>query len=111
MRGAQALGALAGVASALAMLSGCAAYRVYQKCGYNGCPGDQQISVEVRALLSQHAELLPPNLIYVQTLDGVVYLSGQVATELQRDTATAVAREAPGVRDAVDMIALEYQGW
>jgi osmotically-inducible protein OsmY len=43
-------------------------------------------------------------------VDGVVYLNGEVATELQRDTATALAREVPGARQVVDMIALEYQG-
>jgi osmotically-inducible protein OsmY len=91
-------------------LTGCAAYRAYEKCGYNGCPGDQQISDQVRAQLRQHTELLPPNLIYVHTVDGVVYLNGEVATELQRDTATTLAREVPGARQVVDMIALEYQG-
>ena len=93
------------------MLSGCADYRTtYERCGYHGCAGDRQISDQVQALLRQHAELLPPNLIYVHTMDGVVYLSGQVATDLQRDTAVAVARQASGAREVVDMIALEYQG-
>jgi len=92
------------------VLTGCAAYRLYEKCGYDGCPGDHEISDQVRARLQQHTELLPPNLIYVHTLDGVVYLNGQVATELQRDTATDLAREVPGERGVVDLIALEYQG-
>jgi osmotically-inducible protein OsmY len=94
----------------MTLLTGCTAYRAYEKCGYDGCPGDQQISHQVRASLRQHTELLPPNLIYVHTVDGVVYLNGQVATELQRDAAVAVAREVPGAREVVDMIALEYQG-
>ena len=97
--------------AALAVLPGCAAYRAYEKCGYRGCPGDQEVSEQVRALLREHTELLPPNLIYVHTVDGVVYLDCQVATDLQRDTAVAVARQAPGAREVVDMIALEFQGW
>jgi osmotically-inducible protein OsmY len=48
--------------------------------------------------------------VYVQTLNRVVYLSGQVATELQRLTAESVAQGAPGVRRVVDNIALTYEG-
>jgi BON domain len=93
-----------------AALSGCAAYGTFEKCGYSGCPGDAQISAAVRARLNEHPALGPPNLIYVKTLDGVVYLSGQVATELQRATADTVAQEAPGAVKVVDIIGLEYNG-
>ena len=91
-------------------LGGCAAYSAYRKCGYQGCPGDAQITVEVRSLLDQHAELGPPNQLYVHTLDRVVYLSGQVATDLQRDTAAAVAHQASGARQVIDIIGLSYTG-
>jgi osmotically-inducible protein OsmY len=91
-------------------LSGCAAFETYRKCGLSGCPGDAQITAAVHALLGTHTELGPPNELYVQTLDGVVYLSGQLATGLQRDTAEALARRAPGARGVVDTIALEYNG-
>lgn len=93
-----------------AALAGCAEFRLVQKCGIHGCPGDAQISAEVRTLLDRHTELRAPNLIYVQTLDRVVYLSGQVATELQRDTADSVAAQASGVRRVVDIIGLSYNG-
>lgn len=92
------------------VLCGCAAYHAYRKCGAAGCPGDAQITAEVRSLLSQHSELGPPNEVYVQTLDRVVYLSGQLATGQQRDTAEALARHAPGERGVVDTISLEYNG-
>ena len=46
----------------------------------------------------------------MQTLDGVVYLTGQVATDLQRDRAEAVAREASGVSRVMNTIALTYAG-
>jgi osmotically-inducible protein OsmY len=92
------------------LLCGCAAYDTYRQCGAAGCPGDAQITAEVRSLLGQHPELGPPNLVYVQTLNRVVYLSGQVATGLQRETAEALARRAPGERGVVDIISLEYNG-
>jgi osmotically-inducible protein OsmY len=92
------------------VLGGCAVYNVYRKCGFDGCPGDAQITAEVRTLLNRHPALGPPNQIYVQTLDRVVYLSGQVATELQRDTAEGVAREAAGARGVVDIIGVSYHG-
>jgi osmotically-inducible protein OsmY len=44
----------------------------------------------------------------VQTLDGVVYLTGQVA--LQRDAADSAAHEATGVTRVVNTIALTYSG-
>jgi osmotically-inducible protein OsmY len=91
-------------------LGGCAAYRVYKKCGLTGCAGDAQITAQVRAALTRHPVLAAPNQVYVQTLDGVVYLSGQVTTDLQRDTAEAAAREAAGARRVVDSIALTYGG-
>jgi osmotically-inducible protein OsmY len=92
------------------VLSGCAAYNAYRKCGLHGCPGDAEISAEVRALINQYPELRPPNLVYVQTLDRVVYLEGQVVTDVQRATAETAARSAPGARAVVDSIALSYNG-
>ena len=64
----------------------------------------------MRAAIDQHPELRPPNLIYVRTADGVVYLNGEVATDLQRSTAVAAARAAAGGHAVVDMIALTYSG-
>lgn len=91
-------------------LGGCAAVREYRECGYHGCPGDANITAQVQALLGQHPALSAPNRVYVQTLDRVVYLSGQVATGLQRLTAESLARGAPGVGRVVDNIALTYEG-
>ena len=91
-------------------LGGCAVYRTWNKCG-SGCPGDAALAAEVRARIAEHTELLAPNEVDVRVLDGVVYLSGTVATDLQRDTAAAVARSAAGAARVVDMIGLEYPGW
>ena len=104
MRSAPAIAGLA-----LASLSGCASYGVARHCG-RGCPADAQIDTRVRSQLAQHPALSAPNQVYVQSLDRVVYLSGQVTTELQRATAESVAREVAGVRRVVDNISIGYQG-
>ncbi|HEX9140545.1 MAG TPA: BON domain-containing protein [Steroidobacteraceae bacterium] len=83
-------------------LAGCA---VYEKCGFQGCPGDAELSAKVQALILQHPALQPPNLIYVQTLDHVVYLSGMVDTSTERLLAQSVAQAAPGVKRVVNSIA------
>jgi osmotically-inducible protein OsmY len=89
---------------------GCDAWRTVRQCGFQGCPEDQRITAEIESLLAQHRQLMPPNIVYVQTLDGVVYLSGQVATPLQRAEAEDVSRQAAGVRGVVNSISLGYRG-
>ena len=84
-------------------LAGCA---TYGKCGWSGCPGDAQITANVQALLDQNPALGPPNLIYVQTLDRVVYLNGVVDTPLEQRLAESVAREAAGGTQVVNNIGL-----
>jgi osmotically-inducible protein OsmY len=90
-----------------ASLCGCAAYR---KCGFSGCPGDAKITAEVGALFNQYPELEPPNVLSVQTLDHVVYLTGQVNTDTERDLAKAVALRVAGVRQVINSINVSYQG-
>lgn len=101
--------ALLAAAPAL-ILSGCTSYQAYRKCGWHGCAGDAQITSEVEALLAKHPDLQPPNRVYVQTSDGVVFLSGKVNTPLQRDAAETVAKGTPGVRQVVNSIATSYEG-
>jgi osmotically-inducible protein OsmY len=84
-------------------LPGCAAYK---KCGFGGCPGDAEITAQVRALFDQHPALKPPNQLDVQTLDHVVYLNGVVDTDLERQMAESVAHEAKGVAKVVNSIGL-----
>jgi osmotically-inducible protein OsmY len=83
---------------------------VYRKCGFAGCPGDANITADVRALFNRYPALEPPNLIYVQTLDHVVYLTGQVNTDAERILAKSVALQAMGVTQVVNSINLGYQG-
>jgi hypothetical protein len=98
----QHLYALAFSVISIGALPSCAAFG---KCGL-GCPGDADITAEVHALFEQHPVLEPPNLLDVQTLDRVVYLSGLVDTDLERQIAESVALEAKGVKRVVNSIGL-----
>jgi len=90
-----------------ASLSACATYR---KCGLSGCPGDATITAAVEAQIRLHPALEAPNSIHVQTLDHIVYLSGQVETELQRSLAESLAHEVKGVTRVANSINFSYQG-
>ena len=87
----------------MGMLAGCAAYH---KCGFGGCPGDARITEEVQALFGEHPALEPPNLLQVHTVDRVVYLTGVVDTDLERQMAESIARRAAGVARVVNSIGL-----
>ena len=82
--------------------SGCAAIQTYRKCAAGGCPDDSRITAEVRSRLSQRSDLGVQ--VYVQTLDNVVSLSGQVTTNLQRDAVESIALQVPGVRGVNDNV-------
>ena len=88
-------------------MAGCAGMH---QCGSAECTGDERITSAVRAQLAQYPELLPPNQVYVETRNGVVYLTGHVATDLQRANAESAARQAAGVHKVIDNIALGYHG-
>lgn len=103
MNAFKAAGAFAAALFVMSAQIGCAAYR---KCGFDGCPGDARITIEVRALLNQHADLEGANSVRVQTLDREVYLSGLVDTPYQRQMAQMIAQQAPGVVQVVNMIAV-----
>ena len=90
----------------LSALSGCTGFSTIMKCGYNGCPADQKITAEVQQQFNQQPELAAPNQISVQTLDGVVYLKGKVATDLQSETAESAAKAVPGVKKVVNSLSV-----
>lgn len=97
-----------GLASAFALtvaLTGCA---TYEKCGFNGCAGDEKITQNVKTLFDEHPELGPPNSIDVQTLDRVVYLNGMAATGLEKREAESVAHDAPGAAEIVNLISVAH---
>ena len=88
-------------------LPGCA---VYEKCGWSGCPGDAEISADVRTLLNQHPGAAAPGAVSVQTLDGVVYLYGVVDTDLMREQAEQIALQAPHVKKVVNSLGVQNAG-
>jgi len=80
------------------------------RCGNTECPEETAIRTEVEALFAQHAELRPPNQLYVQVHDHRVTISGQVNSEYERRLAMSVAREAKGVTDVIDLVGISYSG-
>jgi osmotically-inducible protein OsmY len=90
------------VALFLLQVSGCAS----RPCAA-GCQDDAAIQREVQGLLDEHDDLKAPNLITVRVQAGVVYLGGEVATELQRDNAESVARQSHHVKRLVNVIGVQ----
>ena len=87
--------------------SGCA---VSGGRGLSGSPGDNGISAHVREQLSQCPSLGNSDSLRVQTYGRVVYLTGQVDTDEQRDLAESVTSEVAGVARVVDTISLSFPG-
>jgi osmotically-inducible protein OsmY len=83
-------------------VSGCA---TIEKCGSEECAGDQRIAGHVEAMLEQHPDL-GPNLLTVETVNRVVYLNGQLTTDLQSGTAESVAQNVRGVKKVVNNISV-----
>jgi osmotically-inducible protein OsmY len=100
----------AGALTLAGSLGACASTRGAAVCAHGGCTADAQLAAAVEARIYRHPELRPPNLVYVRAHDGVVYLSGVVSTELQREIAVAVAQQVPGERRVLDDIGIEYAG-
>ncbi len=71
-----------------------------------GTPGDDEITERVRDLLRTDAATSSLNL-HVNTVDGVVYLRGQVQSLDDTDLAADVASRIPGVVDVVDEMRVE----
>lgn len=82
-------------------LSGCAVFP-----HSSNAPADQRITDNVEKRFGQYAELEPPNLLGIQTINGVVYLHGIVATALQRADAESAANEVMGVTKVVNSIGI-----
>src|SRR5208282_6540173 len=53
----RSLCALALVVTLGSALSGCALYNTYEKCGFRGCPGDAELTAEVRSQFRQRWDL------------------------------------------------------
>ena len=75
-----------------------------------GSPGDDAINAHVRAQLSQYPSLRSSTSLRVQTYGRVVYLTGQVDTDQQRDLAESATSKVVGVARVVDTISLSFPG-
>ena len=85
-------------------LAGCA---TYSNCGFAGCPDDAKMTANVEAELGKHSELEAPNLLHVQTLNHVVYLTGDVSSGLQSRIAASVATRVKGVSRVENSISID----
>jgi osmotically-inducible protein OsmY len=92
------------------LTGGLGACATYKKCGFAGCTGDANITAGVRSAINQYPSLEAPNSVRVETYDHVVYLYGQVNTELERAMADSVALAVPGVTRVVNSISLDDVG-
>lgn len=88
-------------------LAGCT---TFEKCGFQGCSADRNISAKVKDVLRQYPALEAPNSVRVQTLNHVVYLYGQVNNEVERSTAQQAALSVDGVDRVVNSISLQFEG-
>ena len=87
-------------------LGGCA---TVEKCGLEGCASDRKISAQVQGLLNAHPELGPPGTVAVETLNGVVYLDGEVVGGLEKRNIESIVRQASGVKKVVNGVSVEHQ--
>jgi osmotically-inducible protein OsmY len=101
---------LSGLALAVLLLgftSGCAAFK---SCEGDACTPDQKITADVREQFVAHRELGAPAGLHVQTIHGVVYLSGIVDSDLERRNAEAIALTVANVKDVVNNLATRNDG-
>lgn len=100
-------GASAATVVVAVALAGCT---VTDECRFVACRDDAKITAEVRTLINANPALASPNMIRVQTRDHVVYLTGQVNTDLVRSIADSVAGTVVGVTGVVDSIGIDDVG-
>ena len=82
-------------------LSGCAAF---EKCSPENCATDAKIKADVSAMFAEHPEFGPAAALHIQTINGVVYLSGTVDTEFEVRNAEALVRRVADVKDVVNSL-------
>jgi osmotically-inducible protein OsmY len=77
-------------------LGGCA---VFDKCAPENCSTDKQITSDVNDVLAQHRELGPAGTVHVQTINGVVFLTGTVNSDFEIRSTEAMVRQVANVKD------------
>jgi osmotically-inducible protein OsmY len=87
----------AGLAFIFALGStGCA---IFPKCSPENCATDKQINTDVNQIFREHTEFGPPATLHIQTINGVVYLSGPVDSDFEVRRAEELVRQVPNVKD------------
>jgi osmotically-inducible protein OsmY len=79
-----------------------------QECKVASCAEDSQVTARIQTIFDQQPEFKPPNFVYVKTVNHVVYLTGQVNTDLVRENAESIIRDAADGGRVVNSIALTY---
>jgi osmotically-inducible protein OsmY len=77
-------------------LNGCA---IFPKCSPEYCASDKQINADVDQIFREHTEFGPPATVHIQTINGVVYLSGPVDSDFEVRHAEALVRQVANVKD------------
>jgi len=77
-------------------LNGCA---IFPHCSPENCASDKQINAAVGEVFKEHPELGAPATLHIQTINGVVYLSGPVDSDFEVRRAEALARQVANVKD------------
>jgi hyperosmotically inducible protein len=85
------------VVMGLTSLTGCAS--IFPKCSPENCATDKQINADVNQIFREHTEFGPPATVHVQTINGVVYLSGAVNSDFEVRRAEALVRQVANVKD------------
>jgi osmotically-inducible protein OsmY len=78
-------------------LTGCAT--LFPKCAPEYCASDKQITADVNQIFREHTEFGPPATVHIQTINGVVYMSGPVDSEFEVRRAEALVRQVANVKD------------
>jgi len=73
-------------------------------CTTAECKDDAKITADVRERFKDYPALQPPNQVSVRTVNRVVYLSGVVDTEFERQLAESVAERADGASRVVNTL-------
>ena len=107
MKNIKQISALALAMLLAAAMSGCAAFA---RCSPENCATDKNTLADVNHVLAAHSELGPPAAIHVQVINGVVYLSGLVSTEMEVRSAEGIALQVRGVKKVVNSLSALSNG-
>jgi osmotically-inducible protein OsmY len=88
-------------------MSGCVGFG---RCSPENCASDKATLAQVNDALASHRELGAPAAIHAQVINGVVYLSGLMDTELEVRRAESIAAQVPGVKDVVNSLTSRNTG-